>query len=162
MRVVRNQMRLKPVLLLCLGIVFTTAPLWADRVPCCDVLKGSPVGISTDVVDGFETGYNDDINMWDIDVRRSEPSLAENAFIGFVSSRDEKAAIFPSRTGLQEHFSDHMNPGQGRFDTHGDDRNTRGNSNDPRSVPEPGSLALLLLGVTAVGIFACKRADSLR
>ena len=154
-------MRLRPVLLLCLGIVFTTAPLWADRVPCCDVLKGCPVEISTDLVNGFETGYND-INVWAIDVRRSEPSLAENAFIGFVSSRDETVAIFPSRTGLQEHFSDHMNPGEGRFDTHGDDRNTRGNSNDPRSVPEPGSLALLLLGVTAVGIFACKRVDSLR
>lgn len=144
-------MKLRPVFVLCAGILFATAPAWADKVPCCEFVKGSPVGISADSVRGFEIPGNA-MDSWS-----SEPSMAKDTLFSFSFSRRDTFFDFLSGFGSHERFFDNPKPEKGWFDGRGDGRNTRGNETTPRSVPEPGSFALLLLGMSAVGVVARRR-----
>jgi PEP-CTERM motif len=136
-------MKLSLVLLLCVGVLFATAPAWADRVPCCEFAKGSTIGLSPDFGHGFETS--------------NDANFAKNAFPSSSVSQQVKYTADLSELALYERFSDHTKPERVWFDGRGKDRNPRSDDPGPTSVPEPDTLPLLLLGVTAVGIFARRR-----
>jgi hypothetical protein len=134
-------MKIRPALLLCIAVLFATAPAWADKVPCCEFAKGSTIGISSDFGHGFDT-------------------FGKDSFFSFSSPREDMSADLAG-LGSFERFTDHAKLEKGWFDGRDKDRYPRenGNGNDPgpSSVPESGTLPMLLLGVTAVGIFARKR-----
>jgi hypothetical protein len=129
-------MKLRPALLLCTGVLLATAPAWADKVPCCEFAKGSTIGISEDSGHGFDTVGKD--------------------FFSFSSSREDISNDLAS-LGSYERSTDHTKSEKGWFEGGDKDRNRHGNDSSPALVPEPGTLPLLLLGVTVVGIFARKR-----
>jgi len=137
-------MKLRPALLLCIGVLFATAPVWADKVPCCEIAKGSMIGISADFGHGFETS-------------------GKTSFFSFLSSREEFSFSREDRPadlgglGFFERFTDHTKLGKGWFEGRDGDRNPHSDDPGPASVPEPGTLPLLLLGVSAVGIVGRKR-----
>jgi hypothetical protein len=132
-------MKLRPALLLCIGVLFAAAPAWADKVPCCDFAKGSRTGISEDLGHGFDT-------------------FGKDSFFSFSRSREDMSSGLHG-LGSYERSIDHTNFEEGWFGRHDKEFDLHGNGNDtrPASVPEPATLPLLLLGVTAVGVLARKR-----
>jgi hypothetical protein len=144
-------MKLRLVSLLCVGALFATAPAWADRVPCCEFAKGSTIGLSADFGHGFET--SNDANF----AKGLEAHASKNSFLSSSVSHQVKHSADLSELALYERFSDHTKPERVWFDGRGKDRNPRSDDPGPTSVPEPDTLPLLLLGVTAVGIFARRR-----
>jgi hypothetical protein len=134
-------MKFRPALLLCIAVLFATAPAWADKVPCCEFAKGSTIGISADVGHSFDT-------------------FGKDSFFSFSSSREDMSSDLLD-LGSFERFTDHAKLENGWFGGRDKDWHARGNGNGnndpgPASVPESGTLPMLLLGVTAVGIFARK------
>jgi hypothetical protein len=135
-------MKLRPAVLIFVGVLFATAPAWADRAPCCEFVKGSAIGFSADFGRGFQglKSYAPEDTFFS-----SSPSREE------ISSRDLKdLASF-------ERFSDHTNPEKGWTDGGGEDRKPNSDGPGSTSVPEPGTLSLLLLGLTAVGVVVRRR-----
>lgn len=140
-------MKLGAALLIWVGVLFVAAPALADRVPCCEFSKGFFVGMTADVAHGFEMN-----NM--IHGRSSELFNGNNALFSFYSFRDGVSVSDLRDLASYERISSHKKSGNGWFDGRRRDRNSQGDEPRPASVPEPGTLSLLLLGVTAVGIFA--------
>jgi hypothetical protein len=130
-------MKLRPAMLLCMGVLFATAPAWADKVPCCDFANGSTTGISEDLGHGFN-------------------AFGKDSFFSFSPSRKDLSSDLHG-LGSYERSIDHTNFEDGWFGRRDKDRNLHGNDSRPASVPEPGTLSLLLLAVTTVGVFARKR-----
>lgn len=143
-------MKLAATLLIWVGIVFMAAPVWADRVPCCEFTRGSLAGFSAGAANGFEMNSA-------IHGRSSELFRRDNDVFSIFSSREVKSGDDLKDLASYERFSSHTKPGKRLFDGRGKDRNSQGDDPSPTSVPEPGTLSLLLLGVSAVGIFARTR-----
>jgi len=150
-------MKLRPTLLLWTAALFAAAPAWADRVPCCEFTRGSVIGISADVAHGFEASST--VHAWG-----SEHFTAKDTFFSLSSSREGKFDSDLSDLAFDDHFSSRTKPEKGLpignragFEGRGWDRNSHSDAPGPTQVPEPGSLSLLLLGLTAVGVFARRR-----
>jgi hypothetical protein len=136
-------MKLGAKLLIWVAVLLAAVPAWADRVPCCEFSRGSLIGVSAGAAHGFE--MNNSIHGL---------FMGSDAFFAFFSSREGMSGSELKDLASYERFSSHKKFGDGWFDGRGKDRNSEGDQPGPKSVPEPGTLSLLLLGVTAVGIFA--------
>ena len=144
-------MKLRPAVLLFVGVLFATAPAWADRVPCCQFVKAPTTGFSADFGRGLQVSH--DANF--------APGLnsyaPEDAFFSFAPSREEASSRDLKNLASFERFFDHTNPEKGWPDGRGEDRNPNSDAPGSTSVPEPGTLPLLLLGLTAAGVVVRRR-----
>jgi hypothetical protein len=140
-------MKVGAALLIWVGVLFVAAPVLADRVPCREFSKGSLAGVSADVVHGFE--MNNAIHD-----RSSELFNGNNGLFSFYLLRDSISGADLRDLASYERFSSHTKRGNRWFDGRGKDLSSQGDERRPTSVPESGTFSLLLLGVTAVGIFA--------
>lgn len=145
-------MKFRPVMLLWMAVLFAAAPAWADRVPCCVLAKVSPMGISAD----FAHGVGPVSALFG---RGSEPFTVGSAFSSssFSFSREGLSSADLRDLGFLEPISDHTWRGLRWSGGHGKDPDLKGDDSGSSSVPEPGSLSLLLVGLTVVGVFARKR-----
>jgi hypothetical protein len=139
-------MKLGAALLVWIGALFVAAPVLADKVSCCEFSEGSFVSVSADVAHGFET--NDSIHGL---------FTGNDAFFAFSSRREGVSGSDLKDLASYERFASHSKPGKGWFGGRGKDPNSQGDQPGPTSVPEPGALSLLLMGLTAAGIFARRR-----
>jgi len=144
-------MKLRPAVLLFVGVLFATAPVWADRVPCCQFVKGSTIGFSADFGHGFQV--SNDANF----AQGLKSYAPEDAFFSFSPSREETSSRDLKNLASFERFPDHTNPEKGWPDGRGEDRKPNSDVPGSTSVPEPGTLSLLLLGLTAVGVVVRRR-----
>src|ERR1700722_4236336 len=144
-------MKLRPAVLLLAGVLFAIAPAWADRVPCCQFVKGSTTGFSADFGHGFQV--SNDTNF----AQGLESYAPEDAFFSFSHSREEISSRDLKDLASFERFSDHTNPKSEWPDGRGLDRTPNSDDAGPTSVPEPATLSLLLLGLTAVGVVVRRR-----
>jgi hypothetical protein len=144
-------MKLKPVWMLCAGILFAASPVWADRIPCCEFAKDARVEITTDFGHGFERSNTAFF------AKGLEESATKNALFSFSSSREDRWSADLRDLASYERFSDHTMLDKGWFDGRHRDRDPKIDNPGPTTVPESGSLPLLLLGMGTVGILARKR-----
>jgi hypothetical protein len=148
----RNHMKLRLAMLIWVGVLLTAAPAWADRVPCCNLGKEAPAGFSAD----FEHG---------LDAKSPLPNVGSGRFVAddtFFSPSVPAEGV--SNTDLRdlggvERYTDHTARDLGRdwFDGGSKEHDAEGSGSGSTPVPEPASLALLLVGLTVVGVFARKR-----
>ena len=143
-------MKLRPALLLCVSILFATAPAWADRISLCESTKLFPAEISADFGHCFEVTSNG------MHGQPFEPSAAKQSFFSFSSSRKDVSADVIG-LGSYGRFADHTRPRMARIDGREGDGTPLSGDSVPASVPEPATLSLLMLGAGAVGIFARRR-----
>jgi hypothetical protein len=144
-------MNLRPAVLLFAGTLFATTPAWANRVPCCQFVKGSTIGFSADFGRGFQ--MSNDTNF----AQGLKSYAPEDAFFSFSPSLEEISSRDLKDLASFERFSDHTNPEKGWTDGRGEDRKPNSDAPGSTSVPEPGTLSLLLLGLTAVGVVVRRR-----
>ncbi len=157
-------MKFRPVMLLWMAVVFAAAPAWADRVPCCDLGKGSTAGFSADVAHGF--GPDSALFGLGSGFFTNDDAFFSSSFSGEGQSGGDLRDLGFLRV------TEHTERGRGRFDGpsygghdsyghdfygHDRDRDRQGDGSGSSSVPEPGSLSLLLVGLTAVIVLARKR-----
>jgi hypothetical protein len=144
-------MKFGPAVLLFLGVLFATAPAWADRVPCCQFAKASTFGSSADFGNGIQV--SNDANF----AQGLKSYAPDDLFFSFSPSRDETSPRDLKKLASWERFSDHTNPEQEWPDGRGQDRKPNSDALAPTPVPEPGTFSLLLLGLTAVGVAVRRR-----
>jgi hypothetical protein len=144
-------MKLRPAVLLFAGVLLAIAPAWADRVPCCQFVKGSTTGFSADFGHGFQvpndTNFAQGLNLY----------APDDAFFSFSDSREEISSGDFKDLASFERFPDHTSPKRGWPDGRGIDRKPNSDNPGTTSVPEPATLSLLLLGLTAVGVVVRRR-----
>jgi hypothetical protein len=139
-------MKLRPAALLFVGVLFATAPAWADRVPCCEFVQGSQTGFSADFGHGFQ--MSNDANF----AQGLKSNAPQDAFFSFSPTREDIVSRDWKDLAAFERFSDHTNLEKGWPDARGKDRKTNSDAPGRTSVPEPATLSLLLLGLAAVGV----------
>jgi PEP-CTERM motif len=144
-------MKLRSAVLLCVGVLLATAPAWADGVSCCEFAKASTIGFAADLEHGFQ--ISNDTNF----AQGLKSYAPEDAFFSFSSSREEISSRDFKDLAFYERFSDHTKPEKGWLDGNSQDRNPDSDDSGSTSVPEPGTLPLLLLGLTAVGVAVRRR-----
>jgi hypothetical protein len=149
-------MKLGLAMLIWAAVLLAAAPVWADRTPCCNFAKEGPVDFSA----GF--GHGLDANS-PISSLGSERFAAEGTFFSSSFSGEGVSDADLRDLGGFERFTDHNNTLRehrrvwidgGPKDQSGD---AEGDGSTPTPIPEPGSLALLLVGLTALGAFIRKR-----
>jgi len=144
-------MKLGPAVLLFVGVLFAAAPAWADRVPCCEFAKGSAIGFSADVGHGFQV--SNDTNY----AQGLKSYAPKDAYSPFQRSREEISSRDLNDLASLERLSDHTRAENGWLDGRSKDRKSDSDDPGPASVPEPGTLSLLLLGLTAAGVVVRRR-----
>jgi hypothetical protein len=144
-------MKFGPTVLLFVGVLFATAPVWADRVPCCEFVQGSTIGFSADFGHGFQV--SNDANFAQ-GLKSYDP---KDVFLSFSPSREEISSRDLKDLASFERFSDRTNPEKGWPDGRGKDRKPNSDAPGATSVPEPGTLALLLMGLAAFGVVVRRR-----
>jgi hypothetical protein len=144
-------MKLRPAVLLFVGVLFATAPVWADRVPCCEFAKASTLGFVADLGYGFQV--SNDTNF----AQGLKPYAPKDAFFSFSPSRDEISSRDLKDLASFERFPDHTRPEKGWLDRRSKDAKPNSDDPGPASVPEPGTLSLLMLGLTAAGVVVRRR-----
>jgi hypothetical protein len=178
-------MKFSPTVLLCGAVLIAAAPAWADRIPYPGSAKESPKAeISVKMTPSSVLKMNAPVNG----EFRSEPSsigmLTSFEANTALNARDSKSPIAP--TSFFPWSSEIDNHRDARLSDRDSDerissswrvgkawgRESDGNSendterNETRkdlvlaSIPEPGSLPLLLLGLVAVGFSGRRRLES--
>jgi hypothetical protein len=178
----RRNMKIQPALVLCGVILVAAAPVWADRIPYPGSAKESPKietsvrlnrssvpKMNTPIIAEFRAeptpiavpiGSLEASNV--LDVRNSISSAALGMLFHPSSNLDIHHAGLPD-LGSDERISSSWHA---RKDWGKAGEGTRHNDTDKHeikkgivtaSVPEPGSLLLLLLGLAAVGFSSRRR-----
>jgi hypothetical protein len=147
-------MKLRLAMLIGAAVLLAAGPVWADRVRCCNFAKEGPVDFSADFGHGLDV--NSPISSLGSGRFAAEGTFFSSSFSGVgVSDADLRDL------GGFERFTDHTEREHRRVWIDGGPRDqsgdAEGDGSTPTPIPEPGSLALLLVGLTALGAFIRKR-----
>ena len=141
-------MKSRPILLLLGAVLFAALPVRADKIPDLGLAKQPSTIV---LFDGFDS--NKTSNVFD------PKSFTDPGAFGSVLSDMDRHFDGPIDLGFLEHGSSVSHEEKIWLPENWDhERYKRGGNDDPKPVPEPGSLSLSLLGLAAVGFFALGRA----